>query len=434
MSRTTLAARLRPVALALGLFAGWPVAGQMPPAPGGAAELGATLRGLLEHARAANPELRVMRLEADAAAERAAAAGALRDPMLEVELRDVTNEMAGGGFNLLPANVGSTKYTVSQTLPAWGSRQARRDAAAAGADAAARLADAAWTEVATRIKTSYARYQQVTEALAQSRELLGVIDRLEAVAQSRYAAGLAAQQDAIRAQVERTTLLTEIALLEAELPALRARLNGLLARAPDAPLAAPRPAPALPPIAALDEAALGDRALARNPQLAAEGARVRAAEGNRDVVYSNRYPEFGIGISPVQRGSRIAEWELRFGINLPLQQGSRRAEEREALAMLAAAEARRESLRNEILAQLGEARAAYAAARRIETLTAVSLLPQAEVTLASALAGYESGRVDFATVLDAQRQIRQARLSLIRAGTEARIRLAEIERLLGEDL
>jgi outer membrane protein TolC len=42
--------------------------------------------------------------------------------------------------------------------------------------------------------------------------------------------------------------------------------------------------------------------------------------------------------------------------------------------------------------------------------------------------------VDFATVLEAQRQIRQARLTLIRTQAEARTRLAEIERLIGGEL
>jgi outer membrane protein TolC len=50
------------------------------------------------------------------------------------------------------------------------------------------------------------------------------------------------------------------------------------------------------------------------------------------------------------------------------------------------------------------------------------------------LAGYETGKVDFATLLDAQRQIRNARLALLRAQASQQLRLAEIERLLGEDL
>jgi cobalt-zinc-cadmium efflux system outer membrane protein len=49
------------------------------------------------------------------------------------------------------------------------------------------------------------------------------------------------------------------------------------------------------------------------------------------------------------------------------------------------------------------------------------------------VAGYENGKVDFATLIDAQRQIRQARARpRIKAQAEAQIRLAEVERLARE--
>jgi outer membrane protein TolC len=229
-------------------------------------------------------------------------------------------------------------------------------------------------------------------------------------------------------------MTSDIAMLEAELRATRVRLNGLLVRPPEAPLAQPAGDDALPSLARLDAAALRERVLARNPQLAAEDARIRAAERGKDAVFANRYPEFTLGIAPIQMRNRVGEWEVMFEINIPLQQSSRRAEEREALSIIAAAQARREALLNETLAALGENLAALEAAHRVETLTQASLLPQAELTLQAALAGYETGKVDFATVLDAQRQIRQAQLTSIRTRAEARMRLAEIERLLGGDL
>ena len=68
------------------------------------------------------------------------------------------------------------------------------------------------------------------------------------------------------------------------------------------------------------------------------------------------------------------------------------------------------------------------------TLIEDSLLPQAELTLRSALAAYENGKVDFATLLEAQRQIRQARVNLLKTQGDARVRLAEVERLLGDEL
>ena len=102
--------------------------------------------------------------------------------------------------------------------------------------------------------------------------------------------------------------------------------------------------------------------------------------------------------------------------------------------MLSAARSRREAVANQILADLSENVAGLDAAKRSLTLIADSLLPQSELTFRSALAGYESGKVDFATLLDAQKQIRQAKLSQVKTGLSAQMRLADIERILGEDL
>ncbi len=407
-----------------------------------AAAPGATLESLLTVARERHPELRVMQLEAEAAAQRVGPAGALPDPMLGIELRDATNEMTGGNLSLLPGRVGSTRYQLRQSFPAWGQRDARRAAAQAGADEASLRIGATWADLALRVKTAYARWQQVHATLAQLHEILALTNRFEAVAQARYASGLAPQQDAIRAQVERTGVATEIALLEADQASLRVRINGLLARPAHAALAAPLGDSALappqgdapPPVPArLDANALRERVLARNPQLAVEEARVRAAQKNKDVVWSNRYPTFTVGVAPVQTRKRISEWELMFEINIPLQQATRRADESQAQAMLAAAQARQEAAANELLALLGEQIAALEAARQVESITQTSLLPQASLTLQAALAGYETGKLDFATVLEAQRQVRSAQLNLIRTRADARLRLAEIERLLGEE-
>jgi outer membrane protein TolC len=270
--------------------------------------------------------------------------------------------------------------------------------------------------------------------VGQTRELLALVDQLEAVAQLRYAGGLAPQQDAIRAQVERTAMRSDIAMIEADVSATQARLNGLLARPSNAPLAAPIGEQNLPPLTRVDLAALRDRLFARNPQLRVEDARIRAAEGNKDAVFANRYPEFMIGVAPVQVGSGIGMWEAMFQVSIPVWQSSRRANESEALAMISAAQARREAALNDLLAQLGEAVATFQAAHRVETLTRTSLLPQAELAWQAALAGYQAGKVDFMTVLEAARQIRQARLTLIRTHADASMKQAEIERLLGESL
>jgi outer membrane protein, heavy metal efflux system len=190
----------------------------------------------------------------------------------------------------------------------------------------------------------------------------------------------------------------------------------------------------LPPPVRLDYAALEDRVRGRNPQLFADDAKLRAAEKNRDLTYKNRYPDFTFGIAPVQYKSAVKEWEVMVEVNIPLQQASRRAQEREAEAMLSAARARKDVTANLVLSELTENLSGLDAARRTEAAIATSLLPQAELTYKAALASYENGKVDFATLLDAQRQIRMAKQNQIKAQAEAQARLAEIERLLGEEL
>ena len=56
------------------------------------------------------------------------------------------------------------------------------------------------------------------------------------------------------------------------------------------------------------------------------------------------------------------------------------------------------------------------------------------LALVLTLSAYQAGRVDFGTLLDAQRQIRRTRLDLLKVQLEQQMRLAEIERIVGEDL
>ena len=441
--------RARALAGAIALLAsGWPLAslGQSAAAPprdavathgpaspqGGAPALGADLPRLLEYARSSSPELAAMRLDAAAAGERVEPAGALPDPRLRTELRDMTN---GGTtpISVWPARVGSTKYLLMQEVPWFGKRDLKRGVAQAEYDAARHRSQESWATIAARIKTVFAQLYFVVENARLSRELMDLSAQLEAIVQSRYAGGLSVQQDVIRAQVERTNLRSELAMLEAERHHLSARMNSLLGRSVGSALAEPERLVELPAAATLEQAALMARLKESNPALLAEGAKLQAAERNRELVLRNRYPDFTVGFGPIQYGAEFKDWELMIELNIPFRTDTRAAQERESQAMLDAAARRREAAALQLGGELSENLVAIESARRIESLAADSLLPQAELMFRSALAGYETGKVDFATVLDAQRQIRQARLSRLKAQVDARVRLAEVERLLGVD-
>ena len=395
--------------------------------------LGSNVESLLEYARN-NPEYAAMRYEADAAAQRVYPAGAFPDPLFRIELQNITNAGSDAPPSLLPNKVGSTKYTLVQPIPFWGKRDLKRDVAEADAEQAQGRAAMTWSEVAANVKITYARYYLVVYNELLTREILDLLGRLERIALGRYESGLVPQQDVIRAQVELTTMRGELLMQESERQGVQATLNSLLDRKASTPFAVPERLRPVPLPVRLDEDVLADRLRGHNPQLFANDARIRGAEKNRELTYKNRYPDFAIGVSPIQMGSRIGEWELMVEVNIPLQQESRRRQESEAESMLSAARSQKEASANRLIGELFENLAALKAAQRIEIVTATSLLPQSEATLQAALAGYETGKVDFATLLDAQRQIRKSKQDRLKAQAEAQARLAAIERLLGEDL
>lgn len=392
------------------------------------ATLGAAVPELLDWVDGHSAELAALRHEVEAAEARADAAGALDDPMFRLELQDIDPDRP----TVWPGQVGATKYTVLQRFPWWGTRDLRRGVARSGVDEARERLRAAGAELRAQVKNAFAGHFYSSHARRLTAEVLELMRDLERIAQTRYATGLAPQQDVIKAQTEQTTLRMELIAIESERRQTRARLNAVLNRPNDAPLADPGVLRAPP--AALDAAQLEQRARQVNPQLAAQAAQIRAAQDGEQLVVKNRYPDLTVGVSPMQRDDRIDRWELMFEVNVPLQRQARRDREREAAATRDAARQRALATAAQISGELHQALAGFDAAREREQLLRSTLVPQAEATFNAALASYQTGKVDFATLLDAQRGIRAARMDQLKARVEVDARLTEIERLIGEDL
>jgi outer membrane protein TolC len=391
--------------------------------------LGRDLRGVLDFLEQRNPELRAMTLEADAARERLGPAAALPDPMVSMELRDVPV----GDPTLSPANAGSTRYLVRQTVPLGDKRGLRRGVADAEAAAADARRSATLAELRAKAKTAYSQYWFATQAHRVTDGVRGLMVDLEQIARARYGNGLVPQQDVIKAQTEVTAMRTELLSLASERRQAAARLNGILARAADAPLAeaeALRDVPAR----AFDFAALTRTAAERNPQLAVQSAQLASASRSADLVRANRWPDVTFGVAGIQRGTRLTEYELMVEVNIPWQRDVLRSNESEALALRGAAEAKRDAAAAQLQGELGQNWASLDALREQAAILRDTLLPQAQLTFDSALSAYQAGRVDFGTLLDAQRAIRKARLDLLKVQLEQQMRLAEIERVVGEDL
>lgn len=397
-----------------------------PASPGVTAALGANEADLLQYAEAHHPALAAALVEREASVARREAAGKFEDPMLELELRDIPRDSP----TLSPARAGSTRYLFSQRLPAWGKRSLQQQIAGSDVDRAGAQAAEARLELRQQVRSAYAARWAAGRSLQAIDELERTLDALGQLARSRYAAGLAPQQDAIRAAVERTGLARRRLALEAAAAEAASNLNAALARDLDAPLAAPVEAPAaiaVPPLAGLRA-----RQDAANPALAAAAAEVERARVAAQLTRRNRYPDLVLGVAPIQQGNALEAWDLMLSVSLPLQWGRRHAEEREARLTSDAATLRRAALGIALAGEVGGEWTQWRNASRQAEVIETTLLPQSEANYRSALGSYKVGEVDFGTLLEALRQCTTSRLDLIDLRLETQLRATRIARLTGE--
>ena len=425
-SRRSLAGAITVLALAIAGASGEPVLAQ----DRGATAPGRTVEELLTLARRSNPELAAAALDTEAALARVDVAGALPDPVFRTEFEEIERRRG----SLAPSRLGTITYTIAQEFPLWGKRDLRREAARAEADSAEARRRGAEREIEARLKAVFAQYYAAFETTRLSEEQLRTVAAIVEVAQRRYGQGRGSQQDAIRAEIAHGELKTSLAQLEATRRRLAAQINALLGRASDTPLARPASLRPVPPADRLSLGDLRDRAKQRNPAVASEQAQISAAERERRLVDKSWYPDVTIGVSAVDEDRRFFGYEAMIEIRLPLRWGLRDAQARDATARLGAARSRLDAAQVRIDAELEEAFWSLDAARRIERILHETHVPQTELSRRTALAAYELDRGDLITVLEAERQVRRVAVERVNARVEQQIRLAEIERLIGDDL
>ena len=389
---------------------------------------GATVQDLLQWLEQGSAEMAAARSDTASAMQRAESAGALPDPSVRVEWQDISRT------NVLPGQVGSMKYTVLQALPGWGKRAAQKQVAVAGTRVAQEQQRALNAELRTRLKIVFAQYYQAHRALQLNDELGIFTNTVAELAKSRYENNLATQQDLVKAQLEQSALQSEHISLQAAYSQYQARINALLNRPSYSEMLPPLVLRGLPPPVVLNPDALESRLTQSSPQLAGLVAQTEVALSNVELARKNLTPDFILGIAPVQRGNSFNTWDAMLEFTIPLQRSTHGAHQSEAEEMLQADRSRLQGIEARLLGELREHYAELQAAREQEKLTRERVVPLVELAYNGALEGYRNGRVDFATLLDAKRQIQKARLDELNASVEQQIHLAEIERLIGEEL
>ena len=379
----------------------------------------------------ANP--RIAAANALAIAARARVPGARRPPDPQLQLGYMNYTLPG----LAPmATLGMSQLQLMQMLPLGGKlRSAGRAADAQASATNERARDVVWETRSAAAMAFYDLYATDGQ-LDVARETLRLLQDIERTAQAMYRVGDGRQADVLRAQVEIARMAEDTLRMRAMRATMVARLDALLDRGagPEAGRATlPRFPDELPPRATLDSLAAAER-----PMIRAGLDEVRGADASQQLARKEIWPDLQVGVQYAQRGGEMGTermGSLMLGASIPVFARDRQLRMREeAAAMTRMAQADLAAMRAETRGKLGEAYASLGRARTLARLYRTTVLPQAEATVASALATYRVGGVDFMTLLDDRMTVNGYRQQLYTLEADEGKAWAELEMLIGREL
>jgi outer membrane protein TolC len=353
------------------------------------------LTDVVADALKANPEIAAAEQRFAAARQRPVQEHSLSDPMLSAGYNSSGTPLPGAGLGTEPlANMG---FMVSQELPYPGKRDLRATIAEREADAVSREIDAARLSVTSRVKQAYFRLAytyNVGDVLTRNRALL---ETLLKVSEGRYAVGHAAQQDVIKAQMQLSILELQQQRIELERSTQVGELNALLNRAPTAPLGRPDELALTPFDQPLD--AFVTLATEHAPMLQKDRIMIDRAQLGVDYAQKEFKPDFGVSGGYYYMGGLPPMYEFRFDVKVPLQRARRDAAVAEQLSTVNAARSTFESTRLSLQSRLQQDYQMAVTSARLAGLYRDTVLPQARLALEASMSSYQTGAVDFLSVL-----------------------------------
>ena len=388
-----------------------------------------SLKAAVDEALTRNLDLAALKAQVQVTRERPAQERSLAPPMVEGTIWQWPIN------SINPTNTNMYMFMVGQELPGRGKRELRaavaeKDIALAQTDVTIRT-----RQVVNEVKQAYAMLfiaRKATEVHLASVELL---HQIADVSQAKYSTGRISQQDVLKPVVELSKLHGDLLMFDEQAGIAAARLNVLLARAPEAPvgpLTEPTEKRLLPAPTELQRLALDHQ-----PELQRAHLEIERAEAELASAKQEYKPDFTVQGGYLLMPNQTDAWLARVGVTWPRAPWSRdkvSAHIAEQTAASEAAKARERAMENMVRLAVQEAYVRAKSAQDRAALLRTTILPQAQQTLDVSRIAYQTDRLDFQAVIDNQRTLLDAQLAYVRALSEFEQATADLERVVGADL
>jgi len=404
----------------------------IPESPGMAEHAGmpTSLRELIQEAEEKNPQIAASFHTWQASRNVPKQASALPETQFSVQQFSVGSPRPFAGYS--NSDFAYIGFGASQDIPYPGKRQLRAHVAEHEADSMEAQTDSTRSAVVGNLKMVYFRLAYIQQTLGVLQRSDALLNQVQEASEARYRVGQGNQLDVLKAQLQHTKILQEIAQNHQEEGLLEAQIKQVLDRPQESAdiVAEALTLRTLP----YTSAELLQRAREQNPDVRSKQASIRQQETQVELARKNFRPDFNVQYAYEHTGSQTRDYYMAtFGIRLP-NRGRHKAE-------LAEAQENQERARQELDAEsqrvLSELQQQYVRAKTSEERLKIysdGLLPQSEATFQSALSAYQSNKQDFESLLSGFLDVLNLDLEYRNELVEHESALAQVERLTGVDL
>jgi len=388
-----------------------------------------SLRELTSEVIRNNPEIIAAQKSYEAARQRPTQESSLPDPMISLGYTSVGNPLPGAGLgSQVLSNVG---VMYSQELPYPGKLKLKGEIASKEAEAAFQEYEAVQLGAISRLKQAYYRLQYTyaaSDLLTRNRDLL---NKLVSVTEARYSVGKAAQQDVFKAQTQVSILETRLVKLEQERISSEAEINSILNRRPGTPMGRPdevRPKEQMPTIEELYSAAAQN-----SPMLGRDQKMIQRSELAVNSARKEYYPDMTLTGGYFNQGSMSPMYQFQASFRVPIYfWRKQRAGVNEQVSMLSQARRTYEATDQSLHFRIKDDYTMAQASLKLMKLYTQTVVPQGNSALESSLSTYETGAVDFLSVLTNFTTVLDYEMSYYDEALNYSLALSRLEEMTGQ--
>lgn len=390
-----------------------------------------TLRQLTGEAIRSNPEIVAAQKSYEAARQRPTQESSLPDPMISLGYVSVGNPLPGAGLGSQPlSNIG---LMYSQEVPYPGKLKLKGEIASKEAEATFQQYQAVQLGVISRLKQAYYRLQYTyaaSDLLIRNRDLL---NRLVSVTEVRYSVGKAAQQDVFKAQTQVSILETRLVKLEQERISSEAEINSILNRRPGTAVGRPQDASPKELTATVEE--LYASSAQNSPMLRRDQKMIERSELAVNSARKEYYPDVTLSGGYFNQGGMAPMYQFQASFKVPIYfWRKQRAGVNEQVSMLSEARRTYEATDQSLHYRIKDDYTMAQASSRLMKLYMQTVVPQGNSALESSLSTYETGTVDFLSVLTNFTTVLDYEMNYYDEALNYALALSRLEEMTGQAL